>query len=279
MKHSRTAENQSRIQLGKHAFTLIELLVIVAVLAILTTMALASAVVSRTHVWQAQCAGNLRQIGAGLSIYSTDANGFLPVCNYSESFTWYSYLAGRVVPESGNLTEGYVNLGLLFRKKAVPDAKAFYCPAQSVSNFWYAYYATSSNGWPSTPIGSFGDDKIRAGYTYFPQLRKTEMVSGYTLPKVTTQTISLEYGTCTALAPAKLAEINPQKSITTDLVSYNGVTHRANGAIVGANALFPDGKVVFQSAWTNQLPFAPNFWSGIENNSLNFRIIMNSWKP
>jgi prepilin-type N-terminal cleavage/methylation domain-containing protein len=281
MNNIRAAGVAFHLQETRRAFTLTELLVVIAIMALLATMALSAAVTSRSHVLQAQCAGNLRQIGVGMNIYAAEANGYAPICNFRNQTTWYSYLMGRVEPETSILTVGYVNLGLLYRIKAVTDPKMFYCPAQTTTHASYDYYATSTNGWPSTPSGS-GDDKIRSGYAYFPQLRVTERYYNYTLPKVTTLTVPLEYGTCEALTPARLTEVNPQKSLTTDLIgsSSGALAHRGNNSPEGVNALFPDGKVVFQSAWSNPQAFDTSIWDVIGNdNGLTFRAVMNSWQP
>jgi hypothetical protein len=174
------------------------------------------------------------------------------------------------------VTEGFVNLGLLYRTKAVADARALYCPGTAlISQYWsYDYYTTLPDTWPSTPVGS-GDDKVRAGYNYFPQLRTIEYIMGLILPEVTTTP-----GSANTLTPEKLTEVNPKKSIATDLVhNLNISPHRAQGSVAGLNALFPDGKVVFQNARTDPQAFDPALWSGIGNNGLNFRVVMNSWKP
>jgi prepilin-type N-terminal cleavage/methylation domain-containing protein len=277
------------------AFTLTELLVVVAVTAMLAAVLLSAAFTTQERVLRAQCVSNLRQIGVGMNLYSAEADGYVPICGWANGQNpWQASEACRVVPGTGNVNRGFYSLGLLFRTKAVADAKIFYCPATSrmLGIHSYDYYATASNGWPSTPVGS-GDDNVRVGYDYYPQLRATERVFGslYILPKLTYATVRLEFGSPLSLmAPAKLTEVNPQKSITTDTIALGipGLSHRASGAIAGLNALFPDGRVVFQNARTGSskrnTSWDPNWWLAVNDGvtsdmSQYFRALMNSWNP
>jgi hypothetical protein len=276
------------------AFTLTELLVVIGMTAMLGAVLLSAAFTTQERVRRAECVSNLRQIGVGMNLYSAEANGYVPICSWpSGQLPWQTSEACRVVPGTGNVIRGFYNLGLLFRTKAVADAKIFYCPATSrmLGTPGYDYYATPPNSWPSTPVGS-NDDNIRVGYDYYPQLRVTEHPSDsyYTLPKFTYATVHLEFGTILTLAPAKLTEVNPQKSITTDTIASGipGLSHRASGAIAGLNALFPDGRVVFQNARTGSskrnTSWDPNWWLAVNDGvtsdmSQYFRALMNSWNP
>jgi hypothetical protein len=79
-------------------------------------------------------------------------------------------------------------------------------------------------------------------------------------------------------------DIDPNKSIATDLVqSPDLLAHRASGTVAGLNALFPDGRVVFQNARSNPQAFDPALWGDtnnpIGNNPGNFRYVMSFWQP
>ncbi len=61
------------------AFTLIELLVVVAIICILMAFALPSFRTVMENSRTAKCAGNLKQIGAAMFLYSQDHNNYFPV--------------------------------------------------------------------------------------------------------------------------------------------------------------------------------------------------------
>jgi hypothetical protein len=151
--------------------------------------------------------------------------------------------------------------------------------------FSYDYYATDPNGWPSPPVSS-GDDKGRTGYNYFPQGRRRVILGdsgGHLGPNCST-------GPCPGdnCAPLQQNDIDPNKSIATDVVlNIEHWSHLASGSVAGLNALFPDGRVVFQNARSNPQAFDPALWGHIDyvnsyyigNNPGNFRYVMSLWQP
>jgi type II secretory pathway pseudopilin PulG len=288
-----TATTRRRPTGSVRAFTLTELLVVIGLTAMLGAVLLSASFTTQERVMRAQCVNNLRQIGVGMNLYSADANGYVPICGWPQGQNpWQTAEACRVdIANSTNVTRGFYSLGLLFRTKIVADAKTFYCPGTAlISRYQYDYYATPPNSWPSSPIGS-GDDNIDTGYHYYPQLRVTERSVNafgiFYLPKLTYSGVQFEIGGfINTVTPAKLSELDPKKSIATDLVNYTSVlSHRSSGAVAGLNAVFPDGRVVFQNARTDtrslySSPWYYQLWKTDPGSTPDtFRIIMNNWRP
>lgn len=248
---------------------------------------------------RASCANNLHQVGIGVAMYISDHDGVLPLENLPEGQNpWQTYEACRVTPGTEHVTRGFYNLGLLWRTKEIEDAKAFYCPSakKEGDNWTYDYYATPPNKWPSTPVGK-NDDNVRTSYNYFPQSRTLDTigasrgVAGVQLPKIVWVSAQLEFGgKLTEPVPLRQPQLDPSKSISTDLVhTLQATPHHIGTGVAGLNSLFGDGHVAFQSSRANPAAFAPVLWNGpdgvagtkddIGDNLQNFRTVMNLWKP
>ena len=274
------------------AFTLTELLAVIGTTAVLAAVLLSVSFTTRERVERAQCTDNLRQIAIGWNIYQQEFNQVMP-CHWPgitssgpAAAPWRTYEIYHVVPGTGQITigdgadsptapSGPWNLGSLFATKLVPNPRVFYCPslARIDSLYSYDYYATISNSWPSTPVRT-GDDKIRTGYNYYPQLLGIAQIGpSLFAPKA-------------AVTPSKWTELDTKKSIVTDLVfSTQTIPHLASGSIAGLNALFPDSRVVFQNARSNPQAFNSQLWgstgfpNSIGENGANFRYVMSLWRP
>jgi prepilin-type N-terminal cleavage/methylation domain-containing protein/prepilin-type processing-associated H-X9-DG protein len=273
------------------AFTLIELLVVIAIIAILAALLLPALSAAKEKALRANCMSNLRQCGIGINVYAADSAEYLPICGWPEGqHPWQTYSAFRVTPGTGNITRGPMSLGVLFRIKAVPDPKVFYCPsaAKAGETRNYLYYSTSAP-WPSTPATS-GDEQVRTYYNYYPQLKEVLPAGGVLLPKLVFSTANLEISespTIKMVSRVKFSQIDPTKSVSVDQVmNIESTAHRVNASVAGLNALFGDGHVRYQTARSNPDAFDKEMWNPGGKNVgdedppyIKFRTLMATWKP
>ena len=102
------------------AFTIIELMVVIAIIAILISMLLPALSAAREQAKATQCASNLRQLGAALTMYANSFGGRLPSWS-----GWHPY-----PPDPGSAQ--YIGIGwteALAQYYVAPDNPAYNCPA------------------------------------------------------------------------------------------------------------------------------------------------------
>ncbi len=80
----RTSACEAQPTNGSPAFTLTELAVVIATVAVLFVLLLPALAGTKVASWRTECAANMRQIGTGLVLYTTDHNNkYPPACYFS----------------------------------------------------------------------------------------------------------------------------------------------------------------------------------------------------
>ncbi|MFG0326305.1 MAG: type II secretion system protein [Phycisphaerales bacterium JB037] len=127
--------NRARTPRRSPGFTLTDVLVTMSVIALLIALTLPALGGVKENARRAVCQSNLRQIGLGIAMYSTDFDDSLPPSvfavggslNYSEMMT----LRLEDGPDAMNpwSVRGWDGLGILFGGDYLTAPKLFYCPS------------------------------------------------------------------------------------------------------------------------------------------------------
>jgi len=112
----------------KQGFTLIELLVVVAIIAILAAILLPALQKAKEKAKISKCAGNLRQIGIGLTICVDENDGKVP-----QAYVWDT-IASTNFPSyyTPDLAPGVYDrdfMAFIFHRNYLPNKEVFKCPS------------------------------------------------------------------------------------------------------------------------------------------------------
>jgi competence protein ComGC len=145
----------------RSGFTLIDLLVSIAVVAVLIGILLPSLRMVHETSRRVVCASNLRQIGLGLHMYTTESDDFIPPSMVTNGSAAYWGLTGdpmflRLDGRSRGFEELlWDGMGLLFADDYLADGEIFYCPAHT-GEILFENYADRFGGVPGEIVANYG---------------------------------------------------------------------------------------------------------------------------
>ena len=104
-----------RMRSPRSAFTLIELLVVIAIIAILAAMLLPALATAKLKAQRTQCLSQLKQLGVGINLFSTDRNDMFPAAGYDFSsgggqMAWDTYIHRYI---GGTAQDADLTIGIL----------------------------------------------------------------------------------------------------------------------------------------------------------------------
>lgn len=270
----------------KAGFTLIELLVVIAIIALLLSILMPALSRAKELAKRVVCGNNLKQISVAVTGYEGKFSGLLPnthdlavAANSSGSGGVGEQITGNLpnmanrygsqenhpyVCYRGDREDNYVNgdmsangkmiayrFACLYEAHLLDNPETFYCPSNKDKNRQYGSYI-EPGPWGTLPqrynTESNSNQWVRAGYEWFP-VERHAVCDGH--PFAGRPRAPTKY--CTKFE--KLDQLLPY---CTDTMRTRESFSHQYGKVLGLNALWPDGHVLF---FDDQNVFRNSLWN------------------